>query len=458
RAGLEWFKTRSEAPPRTLEADVRRDQTRTVSPKDKQAVVAEFRWRLERLVRRAQGRGVKVLLSTVPCNLRQWRPEWSILEGLDEPGRRTWGEAFAAGQRAIESRDFAAAVSSLEQAARLAPAHAETQFLLGQAYEGLARWDDARRAYQLACDADAKPTRRLSAVNGAIRDVAAQTGALLVDMDKVFEEHSEHGLVGFNLIEDYVHPTREGHELIALYMWRAMEQGGWAGTAARPDQGAFDKVIARRHERALPPNPTWLRNQGVVLQNQGQLPAAMDKYRQCLALTPDDPVALLNLGSLLYEAGRSEEAVGFLERLAGLDGKNFVARNNLGNALMRLGKFTDAIRRYEEAPISGPPWRAQANWAMRPNISSTPCGSSRPARWRTMRTPWRCRRRANCPRRSTISSRRCGPGPVRPRSTSTSGRRCSGPGGSPTPAGISSRPRRSSQTTRGSASISAWRR
>ncbi|MEI7836414.1 MAG: tetratricopeptide repeat protein, partial [Planctomycetota bacterium] len=347
---------------RAIEADVRRDQTRTFNPKQKEAVVAEFRWRLERLVRRAQGGGVKVLLSTVPCNLRQWRPEWSILEGLDEPGRRAWGEAFAAGQRALEGRDFAAAAASLEQAARLAPAHAETQFLLGQAYEGLARWDDARRAYQLACDADAKPTRRLSEANQAIRSVARQTGALLVDADQIFEEHSEHGLVGFNLVEDYVHPNREGHELLARCMWQAMEQAGWVGGKNQPDPAVFDKIVLRRHERPLPANPTWLRNQAVVLQNQGRLQAAMDKYRQCLALTPDDPVALLNLGSLLYEAGRSEEAVGFLERLAGLDGENFVARNNLGNALMRLEKFTDAIRRYEEALAIQPEYaQGQAN-------------------------------------------------------------------------------------------------
>lgn len=349
RALIERVKGGDAPSSRTLDADVRRDQTRTFSPKEKEAVVAEFRWRLERLVGRARRGGVKVLLSTVPCNLRQWRPESSILEGISERDRRDWAEAFATGKKGLASKNFAGGVEGLERAVRLAPGHAETQFLLGQAYEGLGRWDEAREAYKRACDADAKPSRRLSAVNEAIRSVASQTGVLLVDADRIFEEHSEHGLVGFNLIEDYVHPTREGHELIALHVWKAIEQAGWAGGKGQPQQANFDSVVVRRHKRAAPQNAAWLRNQAVVLQNQGRAEAAMDKYRQCLAIEADDPVSLMNLGTMLHEAGRNQEAVSFLERLAARNDKHFVALNNLGSALTQLGRTKDAIRRYEEA-------------------------------------------------------------------------------------------------------------
>ena len=104
--------------------------------------------------------------------------------------------------------------------------HAETDFLLGKAYEGLEKWDKARQSYRLACDKDAHPIRCLSWVNEAIRDIAAEESALLVDMDQVFARRSEHGLVGFNLVEDYVHPTLEGHQLIAWELWQAIERTG----------------------------------------------------------------------------------------------------------------------------------------------------------------------------------------------------------------------------------------
>jgi tetratricopeptide (TPR) repeat protein len=333
-----------------FQARVRRDQTVLFSQKQKEAIVEEYHRRLARLVRSAQAAGIHVVLATVPCNLRDWRPEASTMDvSLGDDAQRQWSEAFVTGKQRLESGDFEAATASLERAVRLAPGYAETQFLLAKAYEGLARWDDARRAYQQACDTDASPVRRVSGINAAIREVARRSGALLVDVERIFEQRSEHGLVGSNLIEDYVHPTREGHELIAWHVWDAIERAGWFGKKSAADTAILDRLVAERRRRPMSENAVWFFNQGVVLENQGQTEAAIEKFRQALEVSPNYRGPLQNLGGLLNKTGRAAEALAVCERLETIDPANAVAHNNLGNALKRLGRLEEAIAHYEEA-------------------------------------------------------------------------------------------------------------
>ena len=329
---------------------VQRDETRVFSRQEKEAIVAEYRWRLERLVRRAQEQGIKVVLATVPANLRQWRPQASTgLSALTNDDSQKWSELVASAKRRLDAGDFEAATADLQQAARLAPDHAETQFLLGQAHEKLGRFDEARTAYQRACDADASPIRRVSGVNEAVREVARQRDTLLVDVDRIFERRSEHGLVGFNLIEDYVHPTRAGHELITWHLWDAMERAGWFGSKTAANRELFDQVVAERHRRPVKKNAVWFYNQGVVLQNQGHAQAAIEKYREALAIMPDHEGAMHNLGALLSDTGQDAEAVGLLERLVELNPNGGEAHYSLGNALQNLGRLEEAVTHYQEA-------------------------------------------------------------------------------------------------------------
>lgn len=338
------------APSSGFETRVMRDQTHVYSPADKEAIVAEYRWRLERLLRRARKAGVKVVLATVPCNLREWRPEASTgVAALAEHDRKRWSGLFATGSRHLKRGRFEQALADLEQAAGLAPHHAETHFLLGQTYERLERFDNARTAYQRACDEDASPIRRLSGINSAIRELAHRHGALLVDVDRLFEQQSEHGLVGFNLIEDYVHPTRRGHELIAWQIWEAMERAGWLNDKSHADKATFDRILAERRPAIPANNAVWFYNQGVVLEKQNQVEAAIKSYREALELSPAYSNALLNLGKLLADTGRLSEAVAKYEEALRLRPDSADIHNNLGSALASLGRIEEALARYQEA-------------------------------------------------------------------------------------------------------------
>ena len=333
-----------------VDVDVRRDETRTFTQEEKDAIVAEYRWRLERLVRRAREANIKVILVTVPANLRQWRPQASAgIAALTKDDREKWSEALVSGQRQFAAGDFEAAAAHLEQAGASRPGSRRNTVPVGASPRATQPIRRRRAAYQRACDADASPIRRVSGINQAVREVSYQQGALLVDADQIFEQCSEHGLVGFNLIEDYVHPTRAGHELIAWCLWDAIEREGWLGGKTAANRELFDQVIAQRRGRPIKTNAVWFFNQGVVLQNQGRAEAAIDKYREALAILPDYPAAMHNLGGLLCDTGQTAEAIGLLERLVEIDPKGGEAHYNLANALQRLDRLEDAVTHYQEA-------------------------------------------------------------------------------------------------------------
>ena len=345
---LQW--TEEKTPADQFNRIVERDDRANFTLAEKQAIVEEYRNGLRRLVRTVHDRGAKVVLCTIPCNLRDWRPERSTVElPLDEKQRESWVSAFQSGKQNLEAEHFEQAHSNLLRAKQLASDHAETHYLLGKAYEGMKQWQDAQRSYMFACDYDSSPSRRTSSINQAIRDIANEEGALLVDIDQIFTENSEHGLVGLNLIEDYVHPTQQGHQLIAWHIWDAVLQAGWFGVKTAPQRQVFLQVVANRMTGSTSLSAKWLYNQGVVLANQGHIAQAIDKYRQAVEIAPNYKFPLLNLGHLLWSSGQHEEAIGHMRHLVHLDPNLADGHTVLGLNLQATGSLDEAVSCFRRA-------------------------------------------------------------------------------------------------------------
>gem|GEM_PF-3271641 len=66
-----------------------------------------------------------------------------------------------------------------------------------------------------ANDMDQLRLRPSSDINKTIQALAGKYGYAYVDIEKIFEERSSHGVVGNSLMLEHVHPTLEGHSLIA---------------------------------------------------------------------------------------------------------------------------------------------------------------------------------------------------------------------------------------------------
>ena len=333
--------------------DVAREDGTGKGEEEKRLVRDRFEENLRAIVDILKKRGRLVVLCTVPSNLRDWAPNQSLFEpGLDPIARKAILDLLDRSNHMLGSGDAAGAAGILEEAARKSPGYAETRFRLGRAYEALSRWTDARDAYVLARDLDAQPARVLSSFNDTIRRVAAERGAMLVDIERVFEEASPHGLVGFNLIEDYVHPKPKGHWIIARELWKAfngaLQPGRPAGDSEfqRAAGGPPEADASLHASTAMVQSPKktarLLYNMGVVLEHQGLSDQAMEKYRACLTLDPSYDAAAFNLGRLLDLRGDYELAAEQFRRSLALAPDSVNSLRGLGLDLFRLGKYAEA--------------------------------------------------------------------------------------------------------------------
>ena len=362
----DWIRDRSAPAPEPAKAgphdagalvglDVDRDEPTGVDAAEKERVRARFEENLRDIVARVQASGRTMVLCTVPANLRDWTPYQSAFDpALPLAQRDEVIAAIADGRHRLEAGDAAGAIERLEGARALASGYADVQFVLGRAYETAGRRDDARAAYLRARDADTLPARVISSINESTRRVAADTGALLVDVDRLFEEASPHGLVGFNLIEDYVHPNPQGHRLIALALWRAFEARGLAGPprdappevfwAAVGQAPADPLAAAAGGAGAVPPwrSAALLYNTGVVLEHQGSPDRAIEKYQGAVDVYPKNFAAACNLGRLLALRNDISGAAQAFRLAVVANPRSEPALAGLGRALVQLGAAAEA--------------------------------------------------------------------------------------------------------------------
>lgn len=93
---------------------------------------------------------------------------------------------------------------------------------------------------------------------------------------------------------------------------------------------------------------------GNVLRAQGDLPGAMAKYRQSIALDPQGSYAYGALLSILIESGRTDEANAVLQRVAYHPHPTSAVLLGMGDAYASLGKIDKALESYERAAKADP--------------------------------------------------------------------------------------------------------
>ncbi|MCA9548388.1 MAG: tetratricopeptide repeat protein [Myxococcales bacterium] len=339
---------------------VQRSLTHRYTTEEKEEVAEDFRAGLAELIATAHAHKVPVVLCTVPANLADWQPNASLL-ATDDP--KHWQQSFAAGKDALNRHAAEEARQMFEEARRLAPGHAETAYLLGQACEALEDYDCARRAYADAADLDASPERRLSEFNAAIVAAAGrgQTPSLSVlDVEATFTATAAHGLIGFDLIEDYVHPTLKGHRLIAKALYHHLAQLGVPTLERVMNDPELDRLAVEAQSAGQQRSAAWFFNQGVVLENAGHLDQALKAYANALDVAPDYFGAIGNTARILYERGDRAGAAKYIGMMAELNPRDVGGLVLQANVALDEKRFEDAMRllqtAIEEDPTRTTPW------------------------------------------------------------------------------------------------------
>jgi lysophospholipase L1-like esterase len=199
-----------------------------------------YRHNLEAMARAIRGAGARALFVTVAQDLADWPPGASAhAPGLDAAALAAFDAAMAEGDRLAAAGTCDRAVPAYERALAIDAGFAAAHFALGTCLRTLERFDEARAAFQRASDLDAVPQGIPSRFNEILRDVARQSGALLVDAAARFERESPHGLVGHALFADFVHPNIRGHQLIAAAIAETLRGAGIPAAADRWRVGAY---------------------------------------------------------------------------------------------------------------------------------------------------------------------------------------------------------------------------
>ena len=184
-------------------------------------VAEHFAFNLRAIARRCRRAEVPLTFVLPPSNLADQPPFKS-----QPPAPRTTG-----------------GVDAWESAVADRPRSAGAWYELGQACLAEARFARAVVALTRARDEDVCPLRMTTPLMRAMRTVAAEEGVPLLDVHALFAARTAPRPLGGSLLLDHVHPTIEGHQLIA--------------TALRPmlaPQVAADPNDAwGRHEASLPP-------------------------------------------------------------------------------------------------------------------------------------------------------------------------------------------------------------
>ncbi|NKB69743.1 MAG: hypothetical protein GKR89_21950 [Candidatus Latescibacteria bacterium] len=186
---------------------------------------ANYRANLEELTFKIQARGVPVALATLAANLAGYHPLRS------QAPHPQGAKSLDIGQH----RDLL----------RAYPHHAGVHFAAGRAFLAAGAADTARALLGRARDLDGIHFRACAPFNRIIREVAAESGALLVDAEGLFDRAAAGGVVGDKLMTDYLHPTVEGHFLLAGEIVKAMPQSLGLTGVDLGELASFDQYCQR---------------------------------------------------------------------------------------------------------------------------------------------------------------------------------------------------------------------
>jgi len=190
------------------------------------AVYKHFEGNLRDIVATLNAKGMHVVLSTVPVNLRQSAPFLSIsqddLSVSDEAKLtvlRERAEAQALNGRWREAQDL------WQQAIALDAGHADSHFQLATSLEKLGEFELARSHYERALDLDGLRFRADTRINAIIERVAREydsSNVSFVHSSKGFDRASAPYAPGWDLLVEHVHYDFSGNAVLARIFARAI--------------------------------------------------------------------------------------------------------------------------------------------------------------------------------------------------------------------------------------------
>jgi lysophospholipase L1-like esterase len=193
----------------------------------KQNVVRHFEYNLRRMVKTAKSNGVPMIICKPVANLRDSAPFKSQNGELATADLQTFQKSWQSIPIDDLSLNSIQIRERLESLVKLDPHHAESHYLLGQAYLETGDFKKAKQHLILAKEEDICPLRILEPMYDVIENVSREFDVSLIDSKAFFEMRAKDGIPGRESLIDHVHPTIHGHQLIAGLLMDELVARNW---------------------------------------------------------------------------------------------------------------------------------------------------------------------------------------------------------------------------------------
>jgi tetratricopeptide (TPR) repeat protein len=298
------------------------------------AVLAHFRWNLQQMIAIARGCGAEIVFVVPASNLKDCSP-------------------FKSQHRAgLTDQELARFEQLFGQAKQQHDRFAELHFLRGRILLALDRPAEATRAFQRALEEDVCPLRAPAAFCRAVREVAAAHDVPVIDFELLVKNdclaRHGHNAPGEQYFLDHVHPTLDGHRLLATAIVETLREDGGVGELHPLTESDIAQAETRITQRIDPrDHAIALRNLAKVLNWAGKHEEAGRLAQQSLEVLPDDPESLLLAGAWLKSQGRIDEALDHLRRSVHGMPAYADARQLLGAVLVDAGRLDEAHEQFQ---------------------------------------------------------------------------------------------------------------
>jgi lysophospholipase L1-like esterase len=201
-----------------------------IGPQDKrrEAAARNLHSNVSAMLKRCQAAGIPALVCTQPCNERDLAPVGlDRLNHLSSSVQQEITEALAQAA-STHSTNAARAEALLRQVIAQAPEHARAHWLLGRALVAQGKWESASETLIRARDLDTLPWRAPTSSGDAVLRAAEEHAIPICDLTAAFRRASSDGLIGWELMDDHVHPTLAGQALMAETLLDSLSELGGA--------------------------------------------------------------------------------------------------------------------------------------------------------------------------------------------------------------------------------------
>ena len=176
---------------------------------------------LDQMQRYCQEVGVPFVLCTLVSNDTGFAPAGTRTPDLAPQALGEWQRALDAIAVKVTTgggmygREHGRVLRELESLLTQAPKNAWVWYLRARVLQSMGRDQEAFVAFLRARDLDTMPWRAPTGHNRAIRSLATQTGGFLADVEVAFRTEAPAAGIGWELMDDHVHPSVRGQALLA---------------------------------------------------------------------------------------------------------------------------------------------------------------------------------------------------------------------------------------------------